>query len=279
MSEAENADAGGQARNLRVRRAVLGGVAVVLLVAALTGGALALAARRGGHRSSVVPHQTPKVTSVPAPTATTVDRGGSLVAEVQGSLIQIFDDPSAPGPSKTLPNPWLLNGDANKPVKQVFLVERVRDDWIQVLLPERPNGSTGWVRAHDVAVTHDPNHIEVSRSGHRITVFNGAQIIYQGPVATGAPATPTPTGTYYIRVLLQTLDPTSVYGPFAYGLSAHSDVLTQFAGGDAEVGIHGNNDASVLGTSVTHGCVRMDNTAITTLSKTLPLGTPVVITG
>jgi lipoprotein-anchoring transpeptidase ErfK/SrfK len=78
---------------------------------------------------------------------------------------------------------------------------------------------------------------------------------------------------------LETADPKSIYGPFAYGLSAHSEVLTQFDGGDAEVGIHGNNDASVLGTSVTHGCVRIDNAEITALSKVLPLGTPVVITG
>ena len=64
---------------------------------------------------------------------------------------------------------------------------------------------------------------------------------------------------------------------FAYGLSAHSDALTTFAGGDAEVGVHGNNDASALGRSVTHGCVRMDNAEITALSALLPLGTPVHI--
>jgi lipoprotein-anchoring transpeptidase ErfK/SrfK len=78
-------------------------------------------------------------------------------------------------------------------------------------------------------------------------------------------------------VLLQTPDPKSVYGPYAYGLSAHSEVLTEFSGGDAEVGVHGNNDASVLGKNVTHGCVRMDNDQITKLSKVLPLGTPVEI--
>ena len=73
-----------------------------------------------------------------------------------------------------------------------------------------------------------------------ITVFNGTQVIYQGPVADGAPDTPTPPGLFYARVLLQTPDPNSVYGPFAYGLSAHSDALTTFEGGDAEIGIHGN---------------------------------------
>ena len=69
----------------------------------------------------------------------------------------------------------------------------------------------------------------------------------------------------------------TVYGPFAYGLCSHSDSLDQFAGSDAEIGIHGNNDPSVLGTNATHGCIRMDNAAITMLSKQLPLGTPVDI--
>jgi len=34
----------------------------------------------------------------------------------------------------------------------------------------------------------------------------------------------------------------------------------------------------VLGSNVTHGCIRIDNDAITMLSKQLPLGTPVEVT-
>jgi lipoprotein-anchoring transpeptidase ErfK/SrfK len=79
-------------------------------------------------------------------------------------------------------------------------------------------------------------------------------------------------------VLLQSPDPGGAYGPFAYGLSSHSDALETFAGGDAEIGIHGNNDASALGSSVSHGCIRMDNAAITDLATKLPLGTPVDVT-
>jgi lipoprotein-anchoring transpeptidase ErfK/SrfK len=108
-------------------------------------------------------------------------------------------------------------------------------------------------------------------------VYDGEEVVLQESVAIGKPSTPTPPGKYYIRVLLQTTDPGSVYGPFAYGLSAHSDVLTEFSGGDGEVGIHGNNDASVLGQSVSAGCVRMSNDGITRLTKLLPLGTPVEI--
>jgi lipoprotein-anchoring transpeptidase ErfK/SrfK len=66
-------------------------------------------------------------------------------------------------------------------------------------------------------------------------------------------------------------------GAYAYGLSAHSTALSTFDGSDAEIGVHGNNDPSVLGQSVTQGCVRMDNTEISRLASVLPLGTPVMI--
>jgi lipoprotein-anchoring transpeptidase ErfK/SrfK len=212
------------------------------------------------------------------PTSTTLAPGYSLVAQVKGPQIAIYDNPSAPTPSKTLPNPWLLNEEPDKMIPQVFLVEQQRKDgWVKVLLAERPNGSSGWVRASDVQLVPNPYRLEVSLGDHKITAFQGTNKIYDGPVAIGAADTPTPPGKYYTRVLIQASDPNTVYGPFAYGLSAHSDVLTEFNGGDAEVGVHGNNDASVLGKSVTHGCIRMDNDEIVKLSKVLPLGTPVEI--
>ncbi len=78
-------------------------------------------------------------------------------------------------------------------------------------------------------------------------------------------------------MLIRAADPNTVYGPYAYGLSSHSNALASFDGSDAEIGIHGNNDASVLGQSITHGCIRMDNAEITRLAHELPLGTPVDI--
>jgi lipoprotein-anchoring transpeptidase ErfK/SrfK len=164
-------------------------------------------------------------------------------------------------------------------VPQVFLVKSLDPNgWVEVLLPVRPNGSTGWVHVTDVSLTPDPYHVVVSLGAHTVTVTKATDVVYSGPVAVGAPETPTPTGSYYLYVLLQSPDPTGPYGPFAYGLSSHSDALATFAGGDAEIGLHGNADASVLGQSVSHGCVRMDNNAITMLSSLLPLGTPVDIT-
>jgi lipoprotein-anchoring transpeptidase ErfK/SrfK len=133
------------------------------------------------------------------------------------------------------------------------------------------------VRKEDVVLTPNRFSIDVSLADRQITVHDADQVLLQEPVAIGAPKTPTPPGKYYLRVLLKAPDPNTVYGPYAFGLSAHSDVLNTFNGGDGEVGIHGNNDASVLGKDVTHGCIRISNESITKLAGILPLGTPVDI--
>jgi lipoprotein-anchoring transpeptidase ErfK/SrfK len=201
-----------------------------------------------------------------------------LIATATGGRVDVYTDPSKQTPRAVLPNPWALNGAAADPIPQVFRVIRKRTDgWVEVELPQRPNGRSGWIPPGEVRLTQTPYRIEVSLSAHHITVFDKTAILYQGPVATGTAGTPTPTGSYYLRVLLKSSNPYSVYGPFAFGLSAHSDALTTFSGSDAEIGLHGNNNISALGRSVSHGCIRMDNTAITTLSKILPLGTPVEI--
>ncbi|HEX6394338.1 MAG TPA: L,D-transpeptidase [Acidimicrobiales bacterium] len=203
----------------------------------------------------------------------------TLVADVEGNSVPIYA-PGASRPAMVLPNPWFLNGVSSEPIPQAFLVEEARPDgWVRVLLPERPNGSSGWIPPGSAKLLVDPYRIQVSLHEHRMTVIRFGSVVYSGPVAIGASATPTPTGLLYIRVLLHTTNPSSAYGPYAYGLSAHSQALSTFDGGDAEIGLHGNNDASVLGRSVTHGCVRMDNAEISRLAAVLPLGTPVQISG
>ncbi|MSO79360.1 MAG: murein L,D-transpeptidase [Acidimicrobiia bacterium] len=202
----------------------------------------------------------------------------SLVAEARVLLVQVFPEPDdTTTPSNSFGNPWFVNDDRRLPVKQVFLVKQAVDDWYEVYLPVRPNGTTGWIRSRDVTIIQSPYRIVVELSAHRITVYNGDSILLQESVAIGKPSTPTPPGTYYTRVLLKAPDPNTVYGPYAYPLSGHSDVLTSFNGGDGELGIHGNNDASVLGQSVTAGCIRMSNEGITSLAPLITLGSPVEI--
>jgi lipoprotein-anchoring transpeptidase ErfK/SrfK len=250
-------------------RSLAGVVAALALVAAACGGG-------GSDQASKSTAPRTAATTVPAPSTTALPPNGSYLAQANVPDLQMYDQPGAAAPSRSFPNPWFVDNDQRYPVPQVFLVESVRPDgWVQVLLPIRPNGSTAWVQAADVKLAVNSYRVVVTLAAHQITVFNGANVVYQGPVASGAPATPTPTGHYFIRVLQQAPDPHTVYGPYAYGLSSHSDVLTNFNGGDGEIGIHGNDDASALGHSVSHGCIRMDNAAITNLAKVLPLGTPV----
>ncbi len=248
------------------------------LAGALLAGALVLGACGGG---SDGPSLAEKVGPPPSSSSTTTAPLPSYISLVATAVVpdlEVFDAPGAAEPTRSFSNPWLLNDDPDLKVDLVFLVASKRGSWYQVYLPERPNGSTAWVRGRDVRVTQNRYRIEVDLAAHQMTVYDGPSVFLQEPVATGADATPTPTGTYYVRVLLKNPNPGNVYGPYAYGLSGHSDVLETFNGGDAEVGIHGNNDASLLGTSVSHGCIRMSNAGITRLTSVLPLGTPVTIT-
>ena len=206
--------------------------------------------------------------------------GVSYVAQAAGPRLSVYSQPGALTPALTVDNPW--RADPARPdtsVPQVFLVEAQRDNgWIRVRLPIRPNGSSGWVRSADVTISPVAYRLTIQLSAHRLTVLDRGQVTYTGTVAVGAPSTPTPTGHYYIRVLIKAPNPNTVYGPYAYGLSSHSNTLNTFDGADAEIGIHGNDNPAVLGTNVTHGCIRIDNTEITQLANTLPLGTPVDIT-
>jgi lipoprotein-anchoring transpeptidase ErfK/SrfK len=240
-------------------------VATAILVSACGGG--------GGDDRPTLGSSNP----TSATTATSLPANASFIAQPLSSSVKVHDQADDASPSTEYPNPWLLDDNPDHTVPQVFLVEERQPDWVRVLLPVRPNGTTGWIKSSDVRLTPNRYRIAVERGAHQITVYNGDKVVVQEPVAVGTDETPTPTGKYYLRVLLKAPDPNTVYGPYAYGLSAHSDVLTEFNGGDGEVGIHGNNDASVLGKSVTHGCVRMSNESITRLAGVLPLGTPVEI--
>ena len=228
--------------------------------------------------SLTTPTAAPGPTDPPTTDAASTAPPTAVVADALGSSVQIYAAPGAAQPLIVLPNPWLLNGASKQPIPQAFLVLQTRPDgWTQVLLPERPNGSSGWIPPGSAQLLVDPYRILVSLHEHRVVVNRFGSTMYSGKIATGASSTPTPTGLFYIRVLLHTTDPRSAYGPYAYGLSAHSEALGTFDGGDAEVGVHGNDNASVLGSSVTHGCVRMDNAEISRLATVLPLGTPVEI--
>ncbi len=194
-----------------------------------------------------------------------------LVAAARGHRIGIY---SSPG--ETWRDRWLSNPNLDG-APLVFLVKRDAGSWLQVYLPSRPNGSVGWIRARDVSLSGHNYRVLIQLGRHRLTAWNDTRVIARVPVGVGRAVTPTPSGLYYITELLKQPDPTGVYGPWAFGLSAHSDVLHEFAGRDGILGLHGTDFPSGIGTDVSHGCIRMSNADITHLAHTLPLGTPVRI--
>jgi lipoprotein-anchoring transpeptidase ErfK/SrfK len=194
------------------------------------------------------------------------------VAQAKGAQVQVFTSPSESEPTDALDNP----NENGAPL--VFLVEQNQGEWLQVLLPVRPNGSTGWIRAADVTVTQNPYSVDIMLSQHRLVVRKGDEIVTDEPIGVGTASTPTPGGKYYLKELLEPPDPNGAYGRYAYGLSGFSNLLEEFNGGDGVIGIHGTNDPSSIGSDVSHGCIRMTNEAISALVPVLPLGTPVHIT-
>jgi lipoprotein-anchoring transpeptidase ErfK/SrfK len=161
---------------------------------------------------------------------------------------------------------------------RALLVTADEGDWLEVLLPTRPNGSTGWVRRDDVDVVPVDLEVKIDLQARTLTLLDGGAEVLTTPVAIGSGDAPTPTGLFSVTDKLVTDDEASAYGPYALGLSGHSDVLTEFAGGDGQVGIHGTNDPSSIGKAVSHGCIRVPNDVITRMNEILPLGTPVLIT-
>lgn len=203
-------------------------------------------------------------TGTPDATSTT-----SQVARTAAELA-VF---TAPGGAQTTVLP--ATTDFGSP--RALLVVAEDGDWLQVALPVRPNGSTGWVRRADVELRTVDETIVIDLAARTLTLLEGGAEVVTTPVAIGSDANPTPTGTFYVVDKLDTGDPGGPYGQFAFGLSAHSDTLTEFAGGAGQVGIHGTDEPSSIGQAVSHGCVRVPGEVARHLAETVNLGTPVVI--
>lgn len=160
---------------------------------------------------------------------------------------------------------------------RVLLVEQRQGDWVKVRLPARPNHRSGWIPAADVELETVDLAVYVDLQTKTLSVRSGDEVVVRSPIAVGTPENPTPLGTFYVTDKLETPDPGGGYGPFALGLSGYSETLTEFAGGDGQIGIHGTNDPGSIGQAVSHGCVRLPNDVIEALATLLPLGTPVHI--
>jgi hypothetical protein len=159
-----------------------------------------------------------------------------------------------------------------------FLVLEQGEHRLRVQLPVRPNGSEGWVDRDDVMLVRPSYEVRMELGAKRLTVRRHGRVVLRTVAGIGSPATPTPTGRYFVTNLVRvTDDPEGYYGGFAVGLSAHSEVLDSFRGGPPQVAIHGTNDPASIGGERSNGCLHVANDVAQKLEEMLELGTPVTL--
>jgi lipoprotein-anchoring transpeptidase ErfK/SrfK len=184
--------------------------------------------------------------------------------------------PDAGSPTVAQLNPRTPEGTANIVVALRRRADPVGELWVEVMLPVLPNGTTGWVpRAALGGYGTVRTELVVDLSDLEATLFRSGRAVFSSEVGVGKPLWPTPTGRFYVRNKLVGFDD-PFYGPVAFGTSARSAVLTDWPAGGF-VGIHGTNRPDLLPGRVSHGCVRMRNDDILTLSRLMPVGTPLRI--
>ncbi|CAM2899870.1 L,D-transpeptidase [Paenibacillus sediminis] len=105
--------------------------------------------------------------------------------------------------------------------------------------------------------------IIVDLSDRTLYLLSGDEVVRSFPVGVGKMLTKTPTGEY--TIINKHPNPGGPFGVLWMGLSK------------PHYGIHGTNDPSSIGKEVSHGCIRMHNDDVLTLSSLVPIGTRVTI--
>jgi lipoprotein-anchoring transpeptidase ErfK/SrfK len=149
--------------------------------------------------------------------------------------------------------------------------------WLEVLLPGRPNGHSGWIAKRAATLAATRWQIIVTLSTRQVSVFWDGHLSAKFEAVVGKPSTPTPTGRFFVEETV-TMSPGAAGAPYALALSARSTVLATYDGGPGQTALHGtDNIGGVLGTAESHGCIRLSTPAITWLATRIAPGTPVTI--
>lgn len=185
--------------------------------------------------------------------------------------------PSARAKAITRINPLTPEQTSNIALALNGEINEQGENWVQVRLPILPNGTTGWVPRSALGPFHKNwTRLVIDRTLFTATLYRRGAAIFKTRVGVGKPYWPTPAGEFYVRERISGFSDL-IYGPIAFGTNARSAVLTDWPGGGF-IGIHGTSQPEILPGRVSHGCVRMPNSAVKRLSRLMPLGTPVTIT-
>lgn len=149
--------------------------------------------------------------------------------------------------------------------------------WLRVMLPGRPNGSTGWIAQQGTRARVTGWSILVNLARRRVQVYRHGKLSRSFRAVVGKPTTPTPTGRFFVEETFRMVA-SEPGGPIALALSARSNTLQEFEGGPGQIALHGRDGlGGTLGAAESHGCVRLDTASIEWLGEHIIPGTPIRI--
>ena len=246
------------------------GAAAVVLLASGCGTSRRIAEGAAPLPTTTTSTSTSTTTTVP-PCPQPAVAAGQAMTQLATPLSTTAAYSAAPGGPAVghLKERW--GGPSTRPVVDI------QNGWVEVRLNTRPNGSMAWLPASSVTLSATPYRIVISVCQRSLTLFQGGTAVYSSPVGVGQPQWPTPVGSTFVDSIVNTPRfQQYIYGPTVLIMGAHSDVFTEFDGGDGTVAIHGypSDPASTRGVASSHGCVRSSPDTINAI-KVVPVGTPI----
>jgi lipoprotein-anchoring transpeptidase ErfK/SrfK len=249
---------------------------LAVLTAAVAGGYAAVRARAEGSGESqvlaTVASPTPAPSSESPAPQPQYERW--TVGKAVGSVV-VYSRPSTSAPVKIRLGKFNQNG-----YPTLLLVDRTKAIdgrlWYKVWLAIRPNESRGWVPEGRLAFYTTSSKITIDLSERKLSVYRRGDLVGTYPVAVGRPGLSTPTGFFFVNQKLKPPTPGGAYGVLAIGISAFQPKLPYWDQG-GPVAIHGTNEPWLIGKAISHGCVRMRNKDVLSVSRYVPAGSPVEI--
>ncbi|HEX5900314.1 MAG TPA: L,D-transpeptidase [Solirubrobacteraceae bacterium] len=160
----------------------------------------------------------------------------------------------------------------------ILSVTRRRGAWAAVPTFLVPNGRRAWVRVsrRTFVVRRTLWRLTADLSSRTVTVVHGAERVRRLHVTIGAPATPTPPGTYAVTDKLKGRPFGSSFGCCILALSGHQPkILTGSV--DGRLAIHGTDRPDLVGARASQGCLRARDRDVRWLMRTVPVGTQLTI--
>ena len=225
----------------------------VALVLGAIAGVAALTRESGEERAVALSPSTTTTTQSPTTTSTVAPPEVSPSTDLASPKGEIAAYDAPDGRQISTVGLWY-----GYPMTMPVLEER--GDWLRIMMPERPNEMTAWVRSDQVERSTSPWRMVLRLSETRVYVYKDGYEVWSAPVGIGKDSTRTPTGAYFVAVI-EKPGPAG-YGPIVLNLNAHSEDIDSWQGsGDAITAFHGPFGSEELirsgGGKVSNGCIRM----------------------